>query len=218
MRVLLWMLMISCVGCLSEPGEEDLAGTAEQPAADGVSPGQAAEDTATTTQASTAEGFVAGAGLVNDDFNDEGPVDSSNHRSSMATGLWQAILWADGAIETDGTSFDAADIDCDFGTNTTAATKSWQSTHGFTGTDVDGKAGPMTFGRAGENLTLFPAPDGSFSTVIYNGSHHDLVLIRKEGSGSINHAYQAKSTDSPSTLRIISYGFISSCSSSFWLG
>src|SRR5262245_31805112 len=101
MRILLSMLVIGCFGCLAEPGGDDLAGTAEQPAADGTSPGQVAEDTATTTQASTADGFVAGAGTVTDDFNDEGPVDSDSHRQSMATGLWQAILWADGITKPD---------------------------------------------------------------------------------------------------------------------
>lgn len=196
--------MIYCVGCLSEPGEEGLADGTEEAATE--SPDQLAEETSTTTQASVAEGFVAGAGVIEtDDFGDEGPVDSSSRRFSMATGLWQAILWADGAIES-------SDIDCDFGPNTTAATRNWQRTRGL---EADGSAGPKTFGRADDKLERIPV-DATFSFVVYDGSAHDLFLIRKEGSGSSNHAYQAIATDG--TLRIVFYRFISSCSSSFWLG
>jgi hypothetical protein len=201
MRVLLSMLMICSVGCLSEPGEEDLGN------ADG-------EGTSTVDQASVSEGFVAGAGVVTDDFGDEGPVDTTSHSSSLAAGMWQAILYADGAQEQDGTPFDTSDIDCQFGGNTKTATKDWQGTHGA---DVDGSAGPMTLGIADNRLAI--CTNGSTSTqsvVRYSGSVHTLFFIRKEGSGSVNHAYQAIGTDGK--LRVISYGFISSCSSSFFLG
>jgi hypothetical protein len=165
-------------------------------------------------QDSVSEGFVAGSGVVTDDFGDEGPVDSNSHPSSLAAGMWQAILWADGAHEQDGTAFDTSDIDCQFGPNTTAATRNWQSTHGA---DQDGSAGPQTLGHADDRLSI--CINGSTSTqsvVRYSGSVHNLFFIRKEGSGSVNHAYQAIGTDGK--LRVISYDFISSCSSCFFLG
>src|SRR5215831_7852186 len=94
--------------------------------------------------ANVSQGFVAGAGAVSDDFNDEGVTDYNSHNTSLATGLWQAILWADGAIESNGTTYDLSDVDCDFGPTTTATTRNWQSTHGV---GVDGSAGPQTWGR-----------------------------------------------------------------------
>ena len=202
-RALLSVLLISCVvGCVSDGLEENPA--------DAEGGG-----TSTVEQASVSEGFVAGTFAVTDDFGDEGPVDDISHSSSLAAGMWQAILFADGATEQNGTAFDASDIDCQFGPNTTAATKSWQSTHGLTGADVDGSAGPQTLSIADDKL-IFQSTTSTQSVVIYLGSVHNILFIRKEGSGSANHAYQAIGTDG--TLRVISYGFISSCSSSFFLG
>jgi hypothetical protein len=208
MKVLLSMFMICCVGCLSEPGEEDLGG------AEG-------EGTSTVDQASVSEGFVAGSGVVTDDFGDEGPVDVNSHPSSLAAGMWQAILYADGAhkgLNGDGTGavFAPSDIDCDFGPDTKGATQYWQRNHAkFTGNDVDGSAGPMTLSVA--DGSLFNQIPGSTQSVIrYNGSVHSILFIRKEGTGSANHAYQALGVDR--TLRVISYGSISSCSSSSFLG
>jgi hypothetical protein len=166
-------------------------------------------------QASVADGFVAGTGVVTDDFGDEGPVDVDSHPSSLAAGMWQAILYADGAHKADGTTFAASDIDCDFGPNTKAATENWQGTHGFKGAAVDGSAGPETLGRADDRLSN-QIPGSTQSVIRYSGSVHPLLFIRKEGSGSANHAYQALGVDR--TLRVISYGSISSCSSSFFLG
>jgi hypothetical protein len=148
------------------------------------------EETSATSQADTAQGVVAGTGDVSDDFNDEGVVDFNTRNTSNAVGLWQAILWADGAIELNGTTFDELDIDCDFGPNTTAATKNWQSTHGVT--PVDGSAGPKTFGRAGANLRLGPAtvPGGDQFFVNYVGSHHSFRLVRNgAATPPFEHAY-----------------------------
>ncbi|HET7501258.1 MAG TPA: peptidoglycan-binding domain-containing protein [Kofleriaceae bacterium] len=198
MLVLLVSSMVSCVsdGLEENPTDSDTEGVG----------------TSSMDQASVSEGFVAGSGGVNDDFGDEGPVDSNSRRSSLAAGMWQAILWADGAKESNGTAFDASDIDCDFGPNTTAATRDWQATEGVT---VDGSAGPMTLGHA-DDFLFIESSTSTQSVVRYFGLVHDLFFIRKEGSGSANHAYQAIGTDGK--LRVISYGFISSCSSSFFLG
>src|SRR5262245_40940534 len=162
MRVLLSMLMIYCAGCLSEVGEEELAD------ADGG-------EISTVVQDSVSEKFVAGSGVVTDDFGDEGPVDSNSHPSSLAAGMWQAILWADGAHEHDGTAFDASDIDCQFGSNTTTTTMNWQSTHGV---GPDGSAGPQTLSHADDRLSV--CINGSTSTqsvVRYSGSVHNLFFI-----------------------------------------
>jgi hypothetical protein len=219
MKVLLSVLLVgSVVGCATDGLEGDPVNVEEVDVLDSLPDDQAnEEETETASQESVSEGFVAGTGPANDDFGDEGPVDSNNRRRSLAAGLWQAILWADGAIEQDGTAFDASDIDCDFGPNTTAATRNWQARHGFS--DVDGSAGRQTFGAADAQLKLFPT-DGDVgpSTVVYVGTArpNTITMIRKEGAGSANHAYQAIGVDG--RLRVISYGFISSCSSSFWLG
>jgi hypothetical protein len=217
MRALLSLLIVGCMtGCMSDGLEEDLAEVEDGDALDLPSADHLDDElTSTATQASVAEGFVAGTDIATDDFGDEGPVDSNSRRQSLAAGMWQAILWADGAIEENGTVFDASDIDCDFGPNTTAATRNWQARHGLS--DVDGSAGPQTLGRADNKLKLFPTQgDVGPSVVVYVGTLHSLTMIRKEGAGSANHAYQAIGTDD--RLRVISYGFISSCSSSFWLG
>jgi peptidoglycan hydrolase-like protein with peptidoglycan-binding domain len=124
---------------------------------------------ATPAHASVSQGYVGGAGTVTDDWGDEGTLSQTSHANSNATRLWQVVLWADGAIESDGTTFDAADIDCHFGPNTYAATRNWQSRHAVT---VDGLVGPGTFGRADNNLAL------SGSQVLYNGSALDVYFNR----------------------------------------
>lgn len=211
MRILLSTLFICCaVGCIPEEPEE--GDVADAPSADQIGD----EKTSTTTQASTTEGFVAGAGDVNDDFGDEGEIDSNSHTQSMATGLWQAILWADGAIESNGSAFDTSDIDCDFGPNTTAATRNWQSTHGVS---VDGSAGPQTLSRADANLRLGSVFVADWFFVSYVGSHHSFTMIRigdQVTPSSFRHAYMAIGTDGVD--RVVSYSSGATCSSLTWLG
>jgi peptidoglycan hydrolase-like protein with peptidoglycan-binding domain len=173
------LIMSSCIGVGDEQDSHE-----ETP-----------EETSATSQADTAQGMVAGTGDVSDDFNDEGVVDFNTRNTSNAVGLWQAILWADGAIESNGSIFDEADIDCDFGPNTTAATRSWQSTHGV---HVDGSAGPITFKRAGANLRLGPrvTPEGDHFFVDYVGSHHTFRLVRNvaDATPPFQNAYFAFGT------------------------
>ncbi len=130
---------------------------------------------ATPAQANVSQGFLAGAGTVTDDFGDEGPLSQTQHANSFATGFWQAILWADGAIESNGTAFDEADIDCRFGPNTAAATRNWQSTHGV---GVDGIVGPETFGRADNQLRLAGLIGGDQYYVLYPGRVHSFRVVR----------------------------------------
>ncbi|MFI6965101.1 peptidoglycan-binding protein [Streptomyces sp. NPDC050255] len=100
---------------------------------------------ASPAAASASSGHVSGAGSYYDDFGDEGTLSTSSYSSSNATCLWQIILLAEGAKETDGTAFDMSDIDGHFGPNTREATKSLQKTWGL---GVDGMVGPQTFGAA----------------------------------------------------------------------
>ncbi|MDI5937642.1 MULTISPECIES: peptidoglycan-binding domain-containing protein [Micromonospora] len=140
---------------------------------------------AAPAEANTSEGYVAGGGVVTDDFGDEGTVSQSSHRYSGATGLWQLILWADGAKESDGTNYDYADIDCDFGPNTVAATKNWQQRYGLT---ADGVVGTATFGRADANLSQI-SDLGDQIEVRYNGSVNSFTMYRNDSSGSMPNAY-----------------------------
>jgi hypothetical protein len=141
---------------------------------------------ATPASANTSEGYIAGASTITDDFGDEGLLSSGNHRYSGATGLWQFILVADGAIESDGTTFDIADVDCDFGPNTTAATKNWQRRNGLT---ADGVVGPNTFSVADNKLRLTAWTGDLPSNVAYVGSRYTVRLIREENSGYWPKAY-----------------------------
>jgi peptidoglycan hydrolase-like protein with peptidoglycan-binding domain len=136
---------------------------------------------ASPVQASVRTGVVDGLGPVFDDWNDEGNVSRFSHSSSGATGLWQLVLWADGAVELDGTTFDFDDIDCQFGPNTERATRNWQSRHGV---GSDGIAGPMTWGRAGRNLLAI-----TDTNINYVGSVHTETLIRATESSEVRGQY-----------------------------
>lgn len=123
--------------------------------------------------ASVSQGYVYGANTVTDDFGDEGPLDSSSHRHSNATALWQLILWADGLY--------TAGIDCDYGPATTAATKAWQDTFGSASDDgylvEDGSAGPKTMGTADQWLVA-----GSSDVVTYIGAARNVNFKRVDGT------------------------------------
>ncbi|MEV6104243.1 peptidoglycan-binding protein [Streptomyces sp. NPDC051940] len=136
--------------------------------------------TAPTAAASTSQGYVYGGGwgqYLWDDWNDEGVVDQNSHRISNATGLWQLVLWADGAIEQNGTRFDLSDVDCDFGPNTAYATASWQRAIGQGALDDDGSAGPLTWGYHGGYLN----DDGNNRDITYAGYPNLLHLRRVNG-------------------------------------
>ncbi|MCP2328554.1 hypothetical protein HDA40_007061 [Hamadaea flava] len=139
---------------------------------------------AVPAQANTSEGFIAGAGVLRDDWGDEGTISSSSHRFSGATLLWQWILWADGTKETDGTAYDVADVDCDFGPNTTQTTKNWQRDHNLS---ADGVVGTNTFAKANTFLTA-PYGEGEWS-VWYTGKVHTVYLMRRLGASTYTNAY-----------------------------
>lgn len=121
-----------------------------------------------------AQSYIDGSGSkVTDDWGDEGQLSTTSHSHSNATGLWQVILWADGAKESNGTKFDYSDIDCKFSPNTKAATKSWQAGEGLT---KDGIVGTKTFGRADDYLD-----NQGNGVVTYHGWDHDVWLKRVGG-------------------------------------
>jgi hypothetical protein len=93
--------------------------------------------------ASTSSGYISGAGVFYDDLNDEGTLSTTQHSRSGAVWLWQSILRADGY---------SVSHDCQFGSGTAAATKSWQAARGLT---ADGVVGPNTFTEAGKNWEFY---------------------------------------------------------------
>ena len=108
-------------------------------------------------------------------------MSQSSHSYSGATGLWQWVLYADGAKESNGTAFDQADIDCHFGPNTAAATRNWQSRHNV---GIDGIVGPQTFGAADGNLRVFEdlsVPGNEDIEIHYVGSAHTASFRRLNG-------------------------------------
>jgi len=124
---------------------------------------------ATPAEATVADGQVTGFDEITDDWGDEGPLSRSSYSFSGATGMWQRVLYADGAVERDGTTFDQVDMDCSFGPNTEYATRDWQRRHGLA---ADGIVGRNTLSRADNKLSL--DPDGYH--VYYNGSAHRIHL------------------------------------------
>jgi hypothetical protein len=109
------------------------------------------------------------------EWDDEGEVSRYSHSVSGATGLWQAVLWADGATESNGTPYDEGDIDCQFGPNTEYTTRSWQAMMGNLA--VDGRAGNHTWTVAGDHLVnLASFGDGAW-VVRYQGRVHSFTML-----------------------------------------
>ncbi|WP_399888894.1 peptidoglycan-binding protein [Streptomyces sp. BBFR51] len=125
--------------------------------------------------ANVSQGVVFGSGTITDDWGDEGPLwEGSRYQISNAVGLWQYVLWAEGATEQNGSAYDYADIDCDFGPNTTYATKKLQSRWGLA---ADGAVGGDTFSIADNHLR------GSTGRVSYVGKVRTITFTRAS-SGS----------------------------------
>ncbi|WP_129838320.1 peptidoglycan-binding protein [Streptomyces sp. RFCAC02] len=120
-----------------------------------------------TAQASVAQGYVVGAGVITDDFGDEGPLSTSQNSYNNVVGMWQGILWADGYLES-------SDRDCMFGPVTHAATVAWQEDHGL---DGDGIVGPKTFGTADDFLFW----DGN--EIKYDGAERNLSGMYRDSQG-----------------------------------
>ncbi|MGC4806892.1 peptidoglycan-binding domain-containing protein [Micromonospora sp. DT233] len=118
--------------------------------------------------ASVSQGYITGSGDWRDDWGDEGPVSASTRSHNNVVGAWQTILWADGYLTQ-------ADVDCRFGSATTAATKEWQSDRGLVS---DGVVGAQTLAKAATKLDVYEQEgwywyDGAGSNFIYFGRHAD---------------------------------------------
>jgi hypothetical protein len=134
---------------------------------------------ASPASAAASDGYVKGGGAFADDFGDEGVLSTTSYRTSSATCFWQQILWAEGATERDGTAFDQADMDGDFGPNTDHATRNLQSRWNV---GVDGEVGPQTFGVADSKLRFVSGStaSGEYLRLRYDGASHDLDLLRTD--------------------------------------
>ncbi|KUO21484.1 peptidoglycan-binding domain-containing protein [Streptomyces dysideae] len=101
--------------------------------------------------------YVYGSGAVGDDFDNEGVVNVTTHRSSNVTCLWQTILWAHGYLPSSG-------IDGIFGDQTDAATRKFQADKGLF---VDGSAGRNSWTKAGDRLRHIDNQNGWLFIVYY---------------------------------------------------
>lgn len=107
--------------------------------------------------------FVYGAGVFEDDWNNEGVVDIDTNKISNATCLWQKVLWANGYLSS------TSDIDGDFGPQTQTATANWQAAAGLAN---DGSAGKASWNYAASGQIDYVSgseASGASLTLKYNG-------------------------------------------------
>lgn len=120
-----------------------------------------------TAHASVAQGSVYGAGVITNDWGDEGPLSTTTNSYNNVVALWQNVLWADGYLPVEG-------LDCVFGPQTRAATIEWQRDHGLA---ADGIVGSQTFGKA-DNYLFW-----SGNEIHYDGSVRDLTGMHRNSAG-----------------------------------
>ncbi|NUT96469.1 MAG: Tat pathway signal protein [Saccharothrix sp.] len=136
---------------------------------------------ASPASAAMSDNYVRGYDTYVGDWGDEGPMafGFQEHNDSNAVCLWQKVLWAEGAKESDLTTFDHSDVDGHFGPNTDAATRSLQARWGLT---IDGEVGGGTFGRADNNLRYVTGSTGrgELLYLTYHGKDHDFAIRRDE--------------------------------------
>lgn len=136
---------------------------------------------AAPASAKMSDGYVRGYDEYSGDWADEGTLGMhiASNGNSNAVCLWQKVLWAEGAEESNGTAFDQSDIDGHFGDNTRHATEDlsnrwlgWLNER----PDVDGEL----FGRADNQLEYVSGSDGRGRTLTlrYNGSAHNTTMTR----------------------------------------
>jgi hypothetical protein len=124
----------------------------------------------------TGRAYVAGSGTMYDDWTDEGVVSVAVHRSSNATCLWQAILWANGYLSK-------SKIDGIFGDQTAAATRAFQRAEGLS---PDGSAGRKSWAAAGGVSHTINA--SGWSNGIYSGAKH-AIKVRRSTAGNYQFAF-----------------------------
>lgn len=109
-----------------------------------------------------------GSGAIGDDWDDEGVVNVSTHRTSNVTCLWQQILSADGYLNL-------SSVDGIFGDQTHAATVRWQRDRGLT---ADGSVGRLSWAKAGDRLRATDVDSAGNRTGYYLGSSSSKPLRR----------------------------------------
>ncbi len=135
---------------------------------------------ASPASAAKSDGYVRGYDAYKGDWGDEGELQfdaGAWYDDNNAVCLWQKILWAEGADETDGSNFDASDVDGQFGPNTRGATENLQD-HWNLG--VDGVVGGGTFGRADDKLKVTGGSEarGEQLNMTYYGDLHSFSVVR----------------------------------------
>jgi hypothetical protein len=134
---------------------------------------------AAPASAKMSDGYVRGYDEYDGDWSDEGTLGIHWDDNSNAVCLWQKILWAEGAEESNGTAFDQSDIDGHFGESTAHATEDlserWWS-YPASRTWVDDEL----FNRADNQLEYVSGSDdrGRTLTLRYNGSAHNTTMTR----------------------------------------
>ncbi|EFH30893.1 hypothetical protein RKD30_005396 [Streptomyces pristinaespiralis] len=163
---------------------------------------------ASPASAKISDGYVRGYDTYVGDWGDEGTISTAAYSQNNAVCLWQTILWAEGANESDGTNFDGTDIDGIFGGNTYGATKRLQVSWGLASSydKADGMVGPNTFGRADNQLVKTGGSTARGETVefVYNGSVHDFA-VERDSEG------RYRFREGNDTWRLAAYGY-RSCS------
>ncbi|TPQ16659.1 peptidoglycan-binding domain-containing protein [Streptomyces sporangiiformans] len=149
----------------------------------------------TPASAAMSDGYVRGYDTYVGDWGDEGEFGHGvywyPYNSTNAVCLWQKILWAEGAEESDHSTFDQADIDGHFGANTQYATETLQARWRL---DHDGVVGPLTFGRADDNLRYVSGSDdrGEVLNLTYRG--RDWSFSARRDSSGIYSFYDGNGT------------------------
>lgn len=126
---------------------------------------------AAPASANTNDGWVSGAGGMSDDWGDEGTVSRTSYSSSGATCMWQQVLYAEGLLSASG-------VDGHFGPNTETATENFQKR--YSDLEVDGKAGPATWGKADNKFFgEMDYVDGS-ARADYDGRNFNFRVYRND--------------------------------------
>ncbi len=146
------------------------------------------------TAASASADSIDGFGVYTDDWGNNHTIKQGGSvNSGNIVGVWQSVLWADGALAGSGCSY----VDGAFGTNTKNATIFWQAGQFPSDpSEWDGIVGPTTWGRA-DNYLLFTI----YGVLVYEGAQ-DAVAFSRNGSGiytwSWNGAYRSTGHPTPS--------------------
>lgn len=166
---------------------------------------------ASPASAKMSDGYVRGYDVFRGDWSDEGVFGFRLNSVSNAVCLWQAILWAEGATEENGSAFDRSDIDGHFGTNTQYATKKLQVDWGLADNfgEADGRVGGNTFGKADDYLVKSGGSEERGDTLFltYNAGSGRLFDLYRNSSG----IYWFEVVRDSGTWRGASYTSVTSC-------